>query len=120
MAGERWRKLEVWKLGDELARKVYEVSRGFPKEELYGLTSQIRGAALSIPTNVVEGYSRKGDKELAHFVNISIGSLAEVKYLLHFASTLEIVDEEQYESLDRRYDDLGGKLWSFYQKVRAD
>jgi len=65
MSEERWKKLDVWKLADELAFKIYLATQKFPKEELYGLTSQLRRAALSIPTNIVEGYSRKGDKELA-------------------------------------------------------
>jgi four helix bundle protein len=63
------------------AIEIYKATRIFPKEEIYGLTSQIRRAALSIPTNRVEGYARKGDKELARFVSISIGSMAETEYL---------------------------------------
>jgi four helix bundle protein len=62
MEEERWQKLEVWKQADELAFLVYNVTQDFPKEEAYGTTSQVRRAALSIPTNIVEGYSRKGDK----------------------------------------------------------
>jgi len=64
MAEDRWRKLEVWQLADNLAYEIYTVTRKFPKEELYSLTSQVRRAALSVPTNIVEGYSRRGDKEL--------------------------------------------------------
>ncbi len=73
MAEDRWKKLDVWKISDEMALKVYSATKNFPKEELYGLTSQVRRAALSIPTNIVEGYSRRGDKELAYFLNISLG-----------------------------------------------
>ena len=97
MGEERWEKLEVWKLADELAYKVYQVTRTFPKDEIYGITSQLRRAALSIPTNIVEGYARKGDKELSHFVNISLGSLAEVKYLLYFSSRLGFLSTEEFE-----------------------
>ncbi len=75
MSEDRWKRLDVWKLADELAYKTYLITRKFPKEELYGPTSQLRRSALSVPTNIVEGYSRKGDKELAHFVNISLGSM---------------------------------------------
>ena len=67
MSQDRWRRLEVWQKADELAWQVYKMTRHFPKEERYGITSQIRRAALSIPTNIVEGYSRKGDRELARF-----------------------------------------------------
>jgi four helix bundle protein len=59
MENERWVKLEVWKLADDLAFEIYKITQQFPKEELYGITSQIRRAALSVPTNIVEGYSRK-------------------------------------------------------------
>ena len=88
MGEDRWKSLEVWKKADELAFRIYELTKSFPKEELYGLTSHIRRAGLSITTNIVEGYSRKGDKELARFVGISLGSLAETKYLVHFAGRL--------------------------------
>lgn len=76
---DRWKKLEVWQLADEFARGVYRVTAGFPREELYGITSQLRRAALSVPTNIVEGYSRRGDRELVRFLDIALGSLAEVK-----------------------------------------
>ncbi len=65
MEEERWTKLEIWKIADDLAYQVYILTKSFPKEEIYGITSQVRRAALSIPTNLVEGYSRKGDKELS-------------------------------------------------------
>lgn len=118
MGEDRWRNLEVWKLADEFAYKVYELTRQFPKQELFGITSQVRRAALSVPTNVVEGYSRKGDRDLAHFLNISLGSLAETKYLLHFALRLKYLGHDTYESLMMEAENLGKKLWAFYQKVR--
>lgn len=120
MVEDRWRRLEVWKLSDDLAFKVYDLTRCFPTEEKYGLTAQLRRAALSIPTNIVEGYSRKGDKELAHFLNISLGSLAETKYLLHFANRLAYLPTEAYATINTDYDQLGKKLWTFYQTVRKN
>jgi len=118
MSEERWESLEVWKLADDLAFKVYSSTRSFPKEEVYGLTSQLRRSALSVPTNIVEGYSRKGDRELAHFVNISLGSLAETKYLLHFANRSGFLPKSQYDEIKAGYDELGRKLWRFYEAVR--
>ena len=118
MKEERWAKLEVWKLADELAYKIYIETRSFPKEEIYGITSQLRRAALSIPTNIVEGYSRKGDRELAHFVNISLGSLGEVKYLIYFSHRLEYLRDTKYKELQAGYDALGKKLWKFYDVIR--
>ena len=117
MEEERWQKLEVWKLSDDLAYRVYQVTKNFPKEEIYGLTSQVRRAALSVPTNVVEGYSRKGDKELSRFVNISLGSLAETKYLLYFSHRLDFFKSGQYDDLGNGYDKLGKLLWKFYEAI---
>ena len=118
MSEDRWKNLDIWKLADGLAYDIYLATREFPKEELYGIVSQLRRAALSIPTNIVEGYSRKGDRQLAHFVNISLGSLAETKYLLHFAQRLGYIPDEQHESLRTESDLLGKKLWRFYEKIR--
>jgi four helix bundle protein len=118
MAEERWQKLEVWKVSDQLAFDVYKISRGFPKDEIYGLTSQLRRAALSISTNIVEGYSRKGDKELAHFLNIALGSFAETKYLLYFAHRLEYLNEKDFFKIKNTYTKLGKILWKFYEAVR--
>jgi four helix bundle protein len=120
MEDERWAKLEVWKLADELAYNTYIATRGFPKEEIYGITSQLRRSALSIPTNIVEGYSRKGNKELAHFINISLGSLAEVKYLIYFSNRLRYFQENSYKELRKGYDILGKMLWRFYEKIRSN
>jgi four helix bundle protein len=120
MEEERWSKLEVWKLSDDLAFEVYKVTKFFPKEEIYGITSQIRRAALSVPTNIVEGYSRKGDKELSRFINISLGSLAETKYLLYFSNRLEYFDKDSYNELIKGYDTLGKLLWKFYEKVKTN
>lgn len=118
MSKDRWRNLEIWKLADDLAYDIYVATREFPREELFGLTSQIRRAALSVPTNIVEGYPRKGDKELAHFVNISLGSFAEAKYLLYFSHRLKYLSDEKHRSLEKACEVLGKKLWRFYDKVR--
>jgi len=120
MKEERWAKLEVWKLADDLAYKVYKTTNNFPKEEVYGITSQVRRAALSIPTNIVEGYSRKGDKELSRFVNISLGSLAETKYLLYFSNRLGYFEKVTYNELKKGYDILGKLLWKFYSKIKTN
>ena len=119
MAEDRWKRLDVWKMADELALKIYTATKAFPKGEVYGLTSQIRRAALSIPTNIVEGYSRRGDKELTHFLSIGLGSLAETKYLLHFSERLSFLESSDYQVLKKEYDILGAKLWKLYEKVRG-
>jgi len=115
---ERWKKLEVWQLADAFALDVYRATQGFPREEVYGTTSQLRRAALSVPMNIVEGYSRRGDKELARFFNIALGSLAETKYLLTFSRNLGCLNDADSEGLSNTAQDLGRKLWKFYEKVR--
>ena len=119
MENERWQKLEVWKLSDELAFQVYLKTKAFPKEEIYGITSQVRRAALSVPTNIVEGYSRKGDKELSHFINISLASLAETKYLLYFSHRLGYFRNNAYIELKTRCETLGKLLWKFYEAIKV-
>jgi len=76
MEEDRWKNLEVWKLADDLAFAIYQATKKYPKEEIYGITSQLRRSSLSIPTNIVEGYSRKSDKELSHIFFTSFGLLA--------------------------------------------
>ena len=115
---DRWKKLEVWQVADGFARGVYRTTGGFPREELYGMTSQLRRAALSVPTNIVEGYSRRGDRELARFLDIALGSLAESKYLLHFSKSLGYLSEEEDGALSGHADRVGQMLWKFYDRIR--
>ena len=117
MSEDRWKKLDVWKLADDLAYKVYQTTKTYPKEEQYGITSQIRRAALSIPTNIVEGYSRRSEKELSHFINISLGSLSETKYLLHFSDRLGLLTKDEYINIKEDYEVLGKMLWRFYKSI---
>ncbi len=112
-----YKDLKVWRKADEFAYAVYMVTKKFPRHEVYGITSQIRRAALSVPTNIVEGYARKGDKELARFVNIAIGSIAETEYLLAFSSKLGYLTEKEYNRIDALCTEVGKLLWSFYKMV---
>lgn len=117
--GDRWRNLDIWKDSDELAYRIYCVTSKFPKEEVYGITSQLRRAGLSVPTNFVEGYCRRGDKELTRFINIALGSLVETRYLLEFSRKLGYLKDFEYEELSPLADSLGRKLWKFYERVSA-
>lgn len=110
-----YKKLLVWQKADELAYQVYLESKKFPKDEIYGITSQLRRAAISIPTNIVEGTGRQGKNELKQFVNIALGSLAETEYLLEFCFRLKYLNEESYGRLETIRKDVGGLLWNFYK-----
>jgi len=112
-----YKKLKVWQKAHTLALDIYTITKNFPKEEVYGITSQIRRAALSIPTNIVEGYARSGDRELSRFINIALGSLAELEYLLDFSYEFGYLTESENKKLQYLRDEVGKLLWSFYRKV---
>jgi four helix bundle protein len=112
-----YKKLKVWQKADELAFEVYAITKKFPRDEAFGITSQLRRAALSVPTNIVEGYARNGDRELARFISISLGSLAEVEYLLSFAERLDYFDDDEFSRLENLRAEVGRLLWTFYRKL---
>ena len=85
--------LEVWKQSMDLVEDVYKLSSHFPKEEIYGLTSQIRRAAVSIPSNIAEGAARHGNKEFIQFLYVALGSAAEVETQLILSQRLNFVNE---------------------------
>ncbi len=87
--------LEVWKSSMDLVEIIYQVSSHFPNDEKYGLTSQIRRSAVSVPSNIAEGAARKGDKELIQFLSISLGSLAEMETQYILAIRLGYVKEDE-------------------------
>ena len=91
--------LLIWKRSHQLTLDLYKVSQSFPKEELFGLTSQIRRAASSVPTNIAEGSGRNSNKDFAHFLQIAIGSASEVEYELLLAHDLQYINKDEYERL---------------------
>ncbi len=91
--------LTVWKDSIEFVTKIYKVTESFPKSELYGLTSQIRRSAVSIPSNIAEGASRKSHKEFSQFLSIALGSLAELDTQLIIAKNLSYLEEQLYNEL---------------------
>jgi four helix bundle protein len=99
-------KLKVFHLADELAVDVYRATRGFPVEERYGLQTQLRRAAVSVPTNIVEGCARNSERDYLHFVDVAIASASEVRYLLGLSARLGILQKADHEPLVHRYDDL--------------
>ena len=89
-----YKELDVWNAGLDFVVHVYQVTGKFPKEEAYGLTSQIRRAAVSIPSNIAEGAARKSDKEFVQFLHISLGSLAEAETQLIIAERLKFLQQQ--------------------------
>ena len=103
---------------DEYVHLVYALSKKFPKEELYGVTSQLRRASLSVILNYIEGYARIKDKVHKNFLEISYGSLKESKYLLHFAFTEKFLSKTGYEEVIRLAEEIGAMLWGIIRKLK--
>jgi len=114
-----FRKIEAWQLADDFAVAVYEATKAFPKEEVYGITSQIRRAVTSVAANIVEGASRESAKGYAHFLQIARGSLAETQYFLHLARRLAYLDQELAAELEQAARRVFGCLHGLIQAVRG-
>lgn len=108
-----YKNLKAWEKCDELAKEIYRVSASFPRDEIYALTSQLRRAGLSAPTNIVEGYARrsKSKKEFYQFLTITLGSLAEAGYLLDFAKSLGYVSDPEFDKLSSLRDECSRLVW---------
>ncbi len=113
-----FRNLQVWEKAHALTLDVYKATVSFPKEELYGLTSQIRRSSASIPTNIAEGCGRSGDAELARFMHISMGSASELEYQLLLAHDLNYLDDEIYTELHEKVIEVKRMLASFIKTLR--
>ncbi len=94
-----YKDLKVWQTGCELVKSVYKVSSLFPQEERYGLSQQIRRAAVSVPSNIAEGYGRGSTAEYLRFLRIARGSLYEIETQLILSRNLDFCDDNQYQSI---------------------
>jgi len=91
--------LDVWKESIVFVKEIYQATSFFPDTEKYGLVSQIRRAAVSVPANISEGAARQSDKELIHFLYISLGSIAEIETLLYISLDLKYLEQEKFDAL---------------------
>jgi four helix bundle protein len=113
-----FRKLNVWSKAHQLTLDVYTATRGFPKEECYGLTSQMRRAAASIPANIAEGCGRDGGADLARFLQIAFGSASELEYHLLLARDLHFLDDLAWRNLSKAVSEIKQMLASLLRKVK--
>lgn len=105
------RKIKAWQHADRLVLEVYQATKGFPREEIYGLTSQMRRSAVSVPANIVEGSLRKYLKEYAQFLHIAMGSLGELEYYIHLAKELGYLSEDHHKTADALREETGKTLY---------
>jgi four helix bundle protein len=109
-----YEKFEAWKAAHELALEVYRVTDKWPSCERYQLTAQTRRAALSAPTNIAEGAAKRGVREFRRYLDISLGSLSELSYLLRFSKDRGILDAETFGGLSELRDRAGLLTWRLY------
>lgn len=115
-----FRNLQVWEKSHHLTLAVYGVTKTFPKEELFGLTSQVRRAVASIPTNIAEGCGRGSDADFSRFLQIAFGSACEVEYQLMLANDLSYIESDTYAKLNEDLLSVKRMLASFLSKIKAD
>lgn len=115
-----FRKIQVWQKSHELTLRLYTVTSAFPKEELYGLTSQMRRASASIASNIAEGCGRNTQTELARFVHIASGSASELDYHLLLAHDLGFIDQDIYLELGDMISEIKRMLYGFEKTVSSN
>ncbi len=119
MTVRNYRDLEVWQLAMTLAEKCYEVTKRFPKEEMFGMTAQIRRASSSIPANIAEGRGRSGTKEFLNFLSVARGSLMELETHLQLSHRVRLLEKSQLDELLQLSDRVSRMLSGLRNSLRA-
>ena len=115
-----FRQLKVWEKSHRLCLAVYKATAAFPQQELFGLTSQLRRASVSIPANIAEGCGRSGEPELARFLRIALGSASELEYHIILSTDLCYLDKSASQQLFKQVTEVKRMLTSLIQKLTAE
>jgi len=115
-----FRDLKVWEKSHQLVLRTYQVTKLFPKDELYGVTSQLRRSSVSIPTNIAEGCGRSTDPDFSRFLDIAGGSACETEYLYILSRDLGYCSESDFRDLTRDVNEVKRMINVFTQKLRAN
>ena len=113
-----YKELIVWQKTIQLVKQIFILTEKFPKSEVYGLTSQMRRAAVSIPSNIAEGYGRRSSKEYSHFYSISYGSALELETQIIIAKELEFANKKDFVTIDELLEEVSRMLNSMISKMR--
>jgi len=113
------KKLNSWIKSFEFVKEIYLVTRQFPAEEKFGITSQIRRASVSVPANIAEGAARKGLKEFIHFLHISLGSLSELDTLILLSKELNFITDKNCEQLIEKLDVIGKLIYGVIKNLES-
>jgi four helix bundle protein len=114
---DRYRDLEIWQMAMAVATEIHRLTKDFPAPELYGLTSQMRRAAVSIPSNIAEGFMRRSRREFAQFLSVAKGSIAELETQSTLARNFGYLSDEDHDRLLEQLDHLSRKITLFRQRV---
>ena len=112
-----YKELDIWTKGISFVKEIYKLTKNFPKEELYGLTNQLRRASVSVPANIAEGWGRESSKSFISFLKISRGSLFEVDTLILIAESLKYIDNKDLIKLQNEIELLGKMINSLINKI---
>jgi four helix bundle protein len=112
-----YERFDAWKMAHRLALEVYSATERWPGPEKYGITAQLRRAALSAPTNIAEGSAKRGPRELRRYLDIALGSLSEVSYLLRFGRDRGLLEDKDFARLDDLRDQVGKLTWRLYSSL---
>lgn len=112
-----YKELKIWQRSVELATAIYEATQDFPKPEQYGLTQQMRRAAVSIGSNIAEGAGRKTDKEFSYFLNVAYGSLYELETQLTISANLTFLDKETFENLEAEINEIQKMIFTLIKSL---
>jgi four helix bundle protein len=115
-----FRNLKVWEISHQLVLEIYDSNINFPFNERYGIETQLKRAAVSVPANIAEGYKRQHDKELINFLSIAQGSLSEVEYYLILIKDLGYIDESVFNKLISKVEVIDKMLESFIYKAKKN
>ncbi|MGB8703985.1 MAG: four helix bundle protein [Gillisia sp.] len=115
-----YKNYDVWKKSHALVIEIYKTTRKFPESEKFNLVSQINRAALSVPTNIVEGCGRETQKEFARFLHIASGSAFELEYLIFVSLELNFIEKRQADQLLSEIDEIKKMLFSLIKKIKQN
>ena len=111
--------LDIWKRAILLVKTIYKITKKLPKDEQYGLISQIRRASVSVPSNIAEGFKRRSDKEFAQFLNISLGSLAELETQIIISCELDYIKEKESDAIIEEIESINRMISKLYKKLKS-
>ena len=115
---KHFKELKVWQKGIEIVKDIYEITKHFPKEEMYGLTSQMRRSAISIPSNIAEGFKRYHTIEYKQFLYIALGSIAELETQIVIAKEVGLLEDLMMDAMNEKLDHTSKMLSSLISKLR--